>query len=368
MNVASLQLPHGILPLPTFLPDATLGAVRAVDSHDLAQCGVQGLVMNTFHLMQHPGSSTVQALGGLHQMSGWPHPIVTDSGGFQAYSLIRQNAKNGALTKDGILFRPEGAARKFKLTPEKCVQLQMSYGSDVIMCLDDCTHVDDPLAEQQRSVQRTIAWAQRCKAEFARLAAGKSFTEENKRPLLFGVIQGGGARKLRQECAEALLDLGFDGYGYGGWPLDGDNNLVVEMLAYVRSLVPECYALHALGIGHPVHVATCSALGYGMFDSALPTRDARRGRLYTTPLDLSRSTRTILAGSSSWFSFLYIDDKKHIKATEPIMEACDCLTCTTYSRGYLRHLFKSSDTVFMRLATIHNLRFMARLMEALGRP
>ena len=367
MSLSRLHLPHGVLPLPTFLPDATLGAVRAVDSHDLSQCGIQGLVMNTFHLMQHPGSSTVQALGGLHQMSGWPRPIVTDSGGFQAYSLIRQNAKNGALTKDGILFRPEGAARKFKLTPEKCVQLQMSYGSDVIMCLDDCTHVDDSLAEQELSVQRTITWAQRCKAEFERLVEGKSLTKANERPLLFGVIQGGGSLALRQECAEALLAMGFDGYGYGGWPLDGDNNLVVDMLAYVRSLVPDSYALHALGIGHPAHVATCTALGFTMFDSALPTRDARRGRLYSTPLDLSLSTRNILAGSSSWFSFLYIDDKKYIKSNEPLMETCDCLTCRTYSRGYLRHLFKSSDAVFMRLATIHNLRFMARLMEALGR-
>lgn len=368
MTVSQLKLPHGILQLPAFLPDATLAAVRAVDSHDLVHCGIQGLVMNTFHLMQHPGSSTVQALGGLHKMSGWKRPIVTDSGGFQAYSLIRQNAKNGTLTKDGILFRPEGAARKFKLTPEKCVQLQMSYGSDVIMCLDDCTHVDDPRTEQQRSVERTIAWAHRCKAEFERLLSAQSARPEAERPLLFGVIQGGGERELRQRCAEALLDIGFDGFGYGGWPLDGDHNLVVETLEYVRELVPAHYALHALGIGHPVHIATCTKLGYAIFDSALPTRDARRGRLYTTEIDLSTATRKNLAGSSgAWFAFLYIDDKKHIKSTEAIMESCDCLVCTTYSRGYLRHLFKSSDTVYMRLATIHNLRFMANLMAALRR-
>ena len=368
MSLSRLNLPHGVLPLPAFLPDATLGVVRAVDSHDLVQCGVQGLVMNTFHLMQHPGSSTVQALGGLHQMSGWSHPIVTDSGGFQAYSLIRQNAKNGALTKDGIVFRPEGAGRKFKLTPEKCVQLQMSYGSDVIMCLDDCTHVDDPLAEQQLSVARTISWARRCKNEFELLLANQPSGGGTAPPSLFGVIQGGGSHELRQECAQALLEIGFDGFGYGGWPLDGKNNLLVEMLDYVRSLVPAKYALHASGVGHPVHVAAGAALGYSIFDSALPTRDARRGRLYTTELDLSSATQQTLAGlPPAWFSFLYVEDKKHFKSKEPIMEHCDCLTCSTYSRGFLRHLFKSSDTVYMRLATIHNLRFMTRLMAALRR-
>ena len=160
-----LELPLGTLDLPAFLPDATLGVVRAVDSVDLMQCGVQAVVMNTFHLMQHPGSSTVQALGGLHAMSGWPRPIVTDSGGFQAYSLIRQNAKYGSLTDNGILFRPENSSRKIQLTPEKCIQLQFSYGADVMMCLDDCTHVDDPPAEQRASVQRTIDWARRGKRE-----------------------------------------------------------------------------------------------------------------------------------------------------------------------------------------------------------
>ena len=198
--VDRLTCPHGSLPLPTFLPDATLGVVRAVDAVDLLNCCVQGVVMNTFHLMQHPGSSTIQALGGLHTMCGWPGPIVTDSGGFQAYSLIRQNAKFGAITDGGIVVRPEGSERKFQLTPEKCVQLQIAYGTDVVMCLDDCTHVDDPPETQRSSVQRTIAWARRCKAEFVRLMDEKRL-EPAQRPLLFGVVQGGGDPALRQECA-----------------------------------------------------------------------------------------------------------------------------------------------------------------------
>ena len=139
----TLHLLHGQLSLPAFLPDATLGVVRNVDSSDLEQCGIEAVVMNTFHLMQRPGSSTITALGGLHNMAGWPHPIITDLGGFQAYSLIRQNAKFGSMNDKGITFQPEGSDRKFHLTPEKSVQLQLSYGADIVVCLDDCTHVDD---------------------------------------------------------------------------------------------------------------------------------------------------------------------------------------------------------------------------------
>ena len=357
---APLDLPHGQLPLPAFLPDATLGVVRSVDSVDLLQSGVQALVMNTFHLMQRPGSSTVQALGGLHRMSGWPRPIVTDSGGFQAYSLIRQNPKNGSLTDNGILFRPEGSNRKLQLTPEKCVQLQMSYGADVVMCLDDCTHVDDAPEQQAISVRRTVAWAKRCRAEFDRLLAQRK--TEGPRPLLFGVVQGGGSRDLRRACAEALLEIGFDGYGYGGWPLDAEGNLLVDMLGYTREVIPPQFPMHALGVGHPASIATCTALGYGIFDSALPTRDARHARLYLFA-DADPQPSPTAAG---WFRFIYLNDTKHIKDAQPVEPHCDCLTCRHYSRGYLHHLFKIGDATFMRLATIHNVRFMARLMAALA--
>jgi queuine tRNA-ribosyltransferase len=361
---AALELPHGTLSLPTFLPDATVGVVRAVDSGDLLACGVRGLVMNTFHLMQHPGSSTVQALGGLHKMSAWPHPIITDSGGFQAYSLIRQNAKFGTLTDNGIIFRPEGSARKLQLTPEKCVQLQLSYGADVVMCLDDCTHVDEVDEQQAVSVERTIAWAKRCRTEFDRLLAQRRGSGD-ARPLLFGVVQGGGSRELRAACAGALLEIGFDGYGYGGWPLDGQGNLLSDILAYTRSLIPNQYPMHALGIGHPADIVECAPLGYGIFDSALPTRDARQGRLYIFNDATPRVTSWPDRNSKKWFSFVYINDDKHIKDARPLSDHCDCHTCRHYSRGYLHHLFKSSEAAYMRLATIHNLRFMMQLMDAL---
>ncbi len=339
------------------MPDATLGVVRAVDATDLQACAVQSVVMNTFHLMQRPGSSTIQALGGLHTMSAWHRPIITDSGGFQAYSLIQQNAKFGALDDDGITFKPEGADRKFHLTPEKAVQLQMSYTSDVIMCLDYCTHVDAPFAFQEQAVIHTIAWARRCKQEYQRLLHQKRVAEE-QRPLLFAVIQGGGSHELRARCAAALLEIGFDGFGYGGWPLDGQGKLLTDIIGYTRSLVPAQYPMHALGVGHPDNVAECARIGYGLFDSAMPTRDARHGRLYVLQSEAKQS-------SAKWFSYLYINDEKHIKSDEPVSNACDCLCCTHYTRGYLHHLFKINDTLFFRLATIHNLRFMTMLTERL---
>lgn len=351
-----LQLPHGRLQLPIFLPDATLGVVRAVDSTDLEYCGIEALVMNTFHLMQRPGSSTVTALGGLHKMCGWRHPIVTDSGGFQVYSLIRQNSRNGSMNDKGITFQPEGSDRKFHLTPEKSIQLQLSYGADIVVCLDDCTHVDDALETQQESVKRTIDWARRCKDEFQHLVQQKKLSQE-QRPLLFAVIQGGGFLELRKRCADELLEIGFDGFGFGGWPLDSKGKLLTDIIAYTREIVPPEFPMHALGVGHPANFVECARIGYDLFDSAMPTRDARHCRLYVFTAESG------LEGE--WYSYLYVNDDKAIKNDGPISRFCDCLCCSNYSVAYLHHLFKINDSLFFRLATIHNLRFMVQLTERL---
>jgi queuine tRNA-ribosyltransferase len=365
-NQQILPLIHGDLALPAFLPDATLGVVRGTDAADLRAAGVRALVMNVFHLMQKPGSSTIGALGGLHRMSGWDSPIMTDSGGFQAYSLIRQNPRAGSLSDQGIRFQPEGADRPFQLTPEKSIQLQMAYGADILVCLDDCTHVDDSPAEQQASVSRTIKWARRCKDEFERLLrqhrSGARRAELPARPQLFAVVQGGGSEQLRRECAEALLEIGFDGYGYGGWPLDAQGKLLHDLLGYTRSVIPREFPMHALGVGHPDSVVACHRLGYQMFDSALPTRDARSGRLYAFTNNPARAS---FQPRGNWWEYAYIEDKKYIKADWPISAFCDCHTCQRYSLGYLHHLHKVNDTLFYRLATIHNLRFMMQTVETL---
>lgn len=353
---------HGELPLPAFLPDATRGFVRSMDAGDLKQAGVQGVVMNVFHLMQKPGSSTIQTLGGLHAMADWPHPVITDSGGFQVYSLIRQNPKYGSLSEKGMVFRAEASQRKFQLTPEKSVQLQVAYGSDAVMCLDDCTHVDTDAAEQEASVTRTIAWAKRCRAEFERQMDQRKW-DAARRPMLFGVVQGGGDPALRQRCAGALLEIGFDGYGYGGWPLDRDGVLLKDMLAATRSFIPPVFPMHALGVGHPGAIVTCSQMGYDLFDSALPTRDARRGRLYQFT---SSPSKPDFRFNDGWFDMLYIQDKKHVKRRTPVSSFCDCYTCSRYSTGYLHHLYTCRETLYYRLATIHNLRFMTSLMALIG--
>lgn len=358
----NLNLPHGTIPLPAFLPDATHGVVRATGFDDVAHCGVQAVVMNTFHLMQRPGSSTVRALGGLHQMTGWKKPIVTDSGGFQAYSLIRDNPRQGRLNDQGITFRSGEEKRKFQLTPEKCVRLQMTYGTDVVICLDDCTHVDDPIEVQRTSVDRTIAWARRCKQEYLHILEQREVPPE-KRPLIFAVIQGGPYPELRERCATELLEIGFDGFGFGGWPLDRQGNLVAEYLAITRQLVPAAFPVHALGVGHPENVVACYRLGYELFDSALPTRDARHGRLFAFTTEAA-GVNCGLEGQ--WLSYVHPQDNRYIKSADPISDLCDCLTCASYSLGYLHHLFKVNDSLFMRLATIHNLRFMAQLMERLA--
>ncbi len=357
MTNKRLTLPHGVLHLPAFLPDGTQGVVKSLDAQDVAGCGVQAVQMNVYHLMQRPGSSTIQALGGLHAMSGWKGPIFTDSGGFQVYSLIRQNPKSGSIADKGATFRIED--KKFNFTPEKSIQLQMSYGADVIICLDDCTHVDDPPDVQAASVRRTVAWAKRCRVEFDRLVGEKGLSE-TARPKLIGVVQGGGDRGLRGQCAEQLLEIGFDGYGYGGWPLDHENNLLIDVLGWVRELIPPEYTVHALGVGHPDNVVACGRLGYELFDSTMPTRDARHGRLYAFTVDPGETQLT-----GNWFKYVYAHDKKHIKANLPVSRFCDCHTCQHYTLGYLYHLYKVNDSLFPRLATIHNMRFMTMMMASL---
>ena len=284
-SMGVLSLASGTVALPAFLPDATLGVVRSVDSTDLESVGVEAVVMSVFHLMQKPGSSTIAALGGLHRMAGWTRPIVTDSGGFQAYSMIRQNAKFGSIGDNGLRFKPEGSDRDFQLTPEKSIQLQLAYGGDIVVCLDDCTHVQDSDAEQQLSVERTVRWARRCKEEFVRQIGQPNRRKETARPLLYGVVQGGGDPVLRRRCAEELLEIGFDGYGYGGWPLDAEGNLVREMLALCRDAIPDLPHARARYRAPAQHCRVCrNGVRYLRF------RASNTRRAHGTPLRLRQQS------------------------------------------------------------------------------
>ena len=209
-----LETPSGAVRLPAFFPDATYGAIRAGSFEDVDAAGLMGCEMNSYHLMTKPGAKLIKSLGGLHGFTGYRGAILTDSGGFQLYSLIRENPEYGEIRDKEIIFRPDRGREKLTFTPEKCMQVQFQYGSDIMMALDMCTHPDDPPDVQRRSVELTVKWGERCRAEFDKLSAKMA-----KKPLLFGIVQGGSDPELRAECGRRLEAIGFDGYGFGGWPL-----------------------------------------------------------------------------------------------------------------------------------------------------
>ncbi|MCL2361973.1 MAG: tRNA guanosine(34) transglycosylase Tgt [Defluviitaleaceae bacterium] len=349
----SLTLPHGNVPLPAFFPDATRGVVRTVDSSDLVACGVGGLVMNTYHLMTKPGPATIKSLGGLHSFSGWSRPIITDSGGFQVFSLIRENAALGEIRSNEIIFRRDG--KKTTLSPEKCIQYQLSYGSDVLMALDYCTHPNDPYEVQARAVDTTIRWGKQCMDTFLK--------QKKTDSQLFGIIQGGNDRALRKECAEALIQMGYSGFGFGGWPLTEDGRLAEEILAYTAELIPTGMIKYAMGVGKPENIIACVKMGYNLFDCVIPTREARHNRLYVFKEEFA--SRGDIDLGRDFYQYIYPLDDVYRRDPRPISAICDCHTCTNYSRGYIRHLLSIGDGLGNRLGTIHNLRFFTMLMEML---
>ncbi len=351
---------RGTLPVPTFLPDATRAGVRGVTSADLRGVGVEAVVVNAFHLLRRPGARVIQGGGGIHAFMDWDGPVLSDSGGFQVWSLIRQDPARGVIRDREVIFREPATGEKWILTPERVIQLQFQLGSDIAVCLDDCTDVDSPGGEQERSVERTVAWARRSREEFDRLAGQLRAGQEP--PRLFAVVQGGGEERLRRECATALAGIGFDGYGFGGWPFAADGALLSDPLRWVAESLPESAPRHALGIGRPDHLVSAFALGYSLFDCALPTRDARHGRLYT--FRPGYPERGLRAGAS-FFRAIHILDARYRVDHAPLEESCDCPACARFSRAYLHHLFKVGDTSAERLATLHNLRFYTRLIAAL---
>lgn len=340
------------------MPDATRGTVRCVPGHLLGAAGIEVVMANAFHLAERPGADAVRAAGGLHGFMGWSGPIATDSGGFQAWSLLRERPDHGAVTDEGFHWRADGERRV--LTPDKALQNQLRLGADVVFCLDQCTHPDDPPETQRDSVERTIAWARRTRARMEELRSGR----KGALPLVYGVVQGGRDRDLRRRCAETLVELGFDGYGFGGWPIDDDGRLVDEV-AFVAELLPADAPKHALGIGRPDTLVAAWRAGYDTFDSTAPTREARRGLLYVPKVDLGDPGAVVRADKiASWYD---ATDRKHWRDRRPVDESCDCPLCTQYPRAHLAHLFGVEDPAAHTLATLHNLRFVTRLVDTLRR-
>jgi len=288
----------------------------------------------------------------------WKGGVISDSGGFQVMSLCKRY--DGKVTDEGVFFNLS-KKKRVKLTPEKSIQYQMLIKPDMLVVLDDFTMPQASYNQAKETVERTILWAKRCKDEFEKICLKDKIKDP---PYLLAVIQGGDHLDLRQDCAERLLKIGFDGYGYGGWPIDGDGKFNYEVAEQIVKDISKGHFLYGLGIGKPDEVVRLAKMGFNIFDCVLPTRDARHGRLYVYTAELIEE---IDLEVKPFFKYFSPKKQKYYHDTKPVSTACDCLLCTKYSRAYLNHLFKIKDSTAGRLATIHNLRFYAILMEKLSR-
>ncbi len=340
------------LQYPAFFPDGTRAVVRSLDSFDLKKAKVEGLIVNTYHLYKEPGDEFIRDLGGVGKFMNWDGLVVSDSGGFQIMSMIYKTSQ-GRITPEGVFFDDE------VFTPERSIQVQFNLGSDIIIVLDFFT---DPKAsddEVERSVEITTEWAKRCKLEYERQVSRRKLSAK-ERPLLLAVIQGGRDKKMREKSAKELVEIGFDGYGFGGWIIDESGRLDLEIAKFNAELTPDDKIRFALGVGKPEDVVKCHRFGYHLFDCVLPTRDARHKRLYVFKDKLDN-----LDLEEDFYEFVYPLRGKYKNKAAPIDPFCDCHTCLSSTLLYLRHLFRVNDVSAYRLSSIHNLRFYTRLIERL---
>lgn len=336
---------NGELKCPVFFPDATKAVVRNVDSQDVLATKTPGILVNTLHLYLDLGKRVLKKFGGIGPLMGWPGALISDSGGFQVMSLAKRGS--GKVTDMGVSFYLT-KKKKVLLTPEKSIEFQALLKTDLMVVLDDFTPLSASRGEAEETVRRTVLWAKRSKDAFERIYEG-----QQKRPYLIAVAQGGSFTDLRKECCLRLSEIGFDGYGYGGWPMTVEGKFDYGSAKIIVDNTPKNSWLYGLGIGKPDEIVNLAKMGYGIFDCVLPTRDARHGRLYVS------------AKNEKGFAYYSPGKEKHFSDDTAVDAECDCLLCRNYSRAYLRHLFKIQDLTAMRLATIHNLRFYARLMESL---
>ena len=357
----SFRYRYGSLPLPVFFPDATRGVVRSIDTTDLTGTKTPGILVNTYHLIREIGIEKIRTFGGIGKFMNWKGAIISDSGGFQVGSLIKKNSNLGHIDDEGAHFRQEGG-KHILLTPEKSIEFQMSLGVDMVVVLDDFTNPKANKAEAYDSVRRTLLWAERSKTKFEEICREMNIPKE-KRPYLLGVVQGGEFMDLRKICTEELVKMGFDGLGWGGWPII-DGKLNFKSAEVIAENSPSDYLLYGLGIGKPEDITYMAKIGFNIFDCVLPTRDARHRRLYTYN---ASSLEEIDVSKPNFYSFINPSKKEFLEDLGPVSKACDCITCRNYSRAYLSHLFKIGDFTAGRLATIHNLRFYSILMQKLQR-
>ena len=330
-RAGKLKTAHGTIDTPAFMPVATKATVKTLAAEELYEMGTQVLISNAFHLFLAPGVEVIKRAGGLHEFMHWRRAIFTDSGGFQ---MIRKDFPF-KITDEGIKYKNPRDGKKYSYTPEICIENQKILGSDVAMILDDCPTYGSEYSVVEASVERTLKWA--------RIAEK---VEKKNGQLVFAILQGGTFAELRAKCAQELIEMDFDGYGIGGLSIGEPKDVMKEVLKYNVPLVPEDKPRYLMGVGSPVELLESIGSGVDIFDSAFPTRNARHQTLMTTRgnIDIARS--------------------KFALDFAPIDEECTCYSCKNYTRAYLHHLFKESELLALRLASIHNLHFIQSIVKA----
>lgn len=330
-RAGTITTAHGQIPTPIFMPVGTRGTVKAVAPDDLTALGARIVLANTYHLMLRPGEGLIARLGGLHRFMGWPGPILTDSGGFQVFSL----SKLRKMTDEGVTFQsPYDGSRSF-FSPERSIEVQTALGVDIMMCLDECTGYPATREEAEKSMELTHRWARRCREAWA-----ASETDQ----ALFGISQGSFFPDLRKRSAAEISELDFPGQAVGGLALGEPLEDRLEALEAAREAIDERKPMYLMGVGTPVDIIEGIKRGADMFDCVLPTRNARNGQFFTR---LGR---------------LVIRNARYREDGRPPDEACGCYTCRTFSRAYLRHLFQNDEPLAMRLASVHNLHYYLDLV------
>jgi queuine tRNA-ribosyltransferase len=327
-----LQFERGTVETPAFMPVGTYGTVKGMLPRDIEDIGADIILGNTFHLMLRPGTEVIQAHGDLHDFMQWQGPILTDSGGFQVFSLgdIRK------ITEAGVKFRSPIDGSEVFLDPEKAIQVQRELGSDIVMIFDECTPYPATQAEARSSMELSLRWAERSKK-----------AHEGANSALFGIIQGGMYEHLRDESLQGLTNIGFDGYAIGGLSVGEPKEDMLRVLTHVAPNMPDDKPRYLMGVGKPQDIVEAVARGIDMFDCVMPTRNARNGHLFTSE------------------GVIKIRNARHRHDTGPLDKECDCHTCANFSRAYLHHLDKCGEILGAQLNTIHNLRFYQRLMADL---
>ncbi len=357
---------NGNLPLPVFFPDATRAVLRSLDTRDIEDTKTNGLLVNTLHLYKELGLDFVKKNNGIGKFMDWHGALISDSGGFQIGSLIKMYPGGGKVTDSGVTFKPVGE-KEIVLTPEKSIEFQMELGVDMVVVLDDFTDPGATYDQARESVERTIVWAKKSKLKFDEICEAKKL-KADEIPLILGVVQGGYFQDLRKHCIQELVKIGFDGFGFGGWPQNPDKTFDYESAKTICENAPEGSLLYGLGVGKPHEIVNLVNMGFSIFDCVLPTRDGRHGRAYVFNAD---SIDDINIGSvnemsdPSFYKFVSLKKGKMINDNSKLSNSCDCLTCTRYTVSYLSHLFRINEFTAGRLVTIHNLRFYSLLMEKL---